>query len=161
MGSRESGVMGEKWDDGKDKPSLIPWVGVEAAVKVAMYGLKKGYKKDSWKFVEGGRERYWEAFLRHTVKVCRGEHIDPESGLPHYWHSLWNLMAVAHFDAEASRVGGQDVLGPEDYAGYSVLVKEDISDEDKILFTKRVPGSVVFVGSDGNGVRNVQPGESE
>jgi hypothetical protein len=98
-----SEVVGEKWDDGKIRFSLVPWKGVEAVGEVAMYGLRKGYKKDSWKFVEGGFERYKDALVRHLVKELVGEHVDPESGLPHLYHVAWNALAVCHFLMEGKQ----------------------------------------------------------
>ena len=63
-----------------------------AAVDVGTYGAAK-YSPDGWLSVPDGKRRYAEAAARHRLKELAGEELDPESGLPHAAHYLWNLLA--------------------------------------------------------------------
>lgn len=87
-----------KQDDGKLKLDLVflgmPCVFI-AMAKVLMFGLQKGYKKDSWKQVSP--ERYWAAFYRHINSHHEGEFLAEDSQLPHLWHALVNLAFLVYF----------------------------------------------------------------
>ena len=63
-----------------------------AVVDVGTYGAAK-YSPDGWLGVPDGKRRYAEAAVRHRLKELAGEELDPESGLPHAAHYLWNLLA--------------------------------------------------------------------
>lgn len=58
------------------------------------------YERDGWR-TQTNQQEVYEAALRHINKYRAGEHLDPESGLPHLFHALWNLNVWAHFEIEA------------------------------------------------------------
>lgn len=79
-----------KADAGKIRPSLVPPEIVTAIAKVREYGCRKYSDPDNWKRVEP--QRYWEAFLRHTLAAWDDyTSVDPESGLMHIEHAATNL----------------------------------------------------------------------
>lgn len=87
-----------KADAGKVKPSLVPMEIVRAIARVREYGCNK-YKetgKDGWMTVE--KERYIDAACRHMMAYLDGEICDPESGLPHIWHTACNLAFIVHME---------------------------------------------------------------
>ena len=59
---------------------------------VYTYGEEK-YARDNW--LKGNN---WSEFngsaLRHLFSFATGEINDPESGLPHLAHAIWNLIAL-------------------------------------------------------------------
>ncbi len=84
-----------KRDQGKPRPSLIPWGGIWAVVEVAESGISKGYVPHSWKDVPDAAARYREALLRHALEYAADpESTDGESGLLHLQHLAWNSLAL-------------------------------------------------------------------
>ena len=78
-----------KADDGKPKLSLVPMKIIFAIEMIRSYGNAKypDGGPDNWKTVSS--DRHYEASLRHTAKAWNDPFaIDPESGLPHYFHKL-------------------------------------------------------------------------
>lgn len=80
---------------------LIPWESIQELASVYEYGAKK-YAANSWREVPKDpttgaepHERYFDAMMRHIVKIQSGEEIDPESGLRHIAHVLWGAVALA------------------------------------------------------------------
>ncbi len=94
-------VPGAKDDDSKPLPALVlggfaralNWV-----VAVGTFGAKK-YSPRGWAKVANGEERYLEAAMRHVMAYLEGEKDDPESGLPHLAHAIWNFLAVCQIQA--------------------------------------------------------------
>lgn len=74
---------GVKFDRGKPRYDLLPFVALEETVKVLTYGATK-YSPDNWRKVE--RWRYVSAAFRHLIALSRGETHDPETGLHHGAH---------------------------------------------------------------------------
>jgi len=66
---------------------------LEALVQVATYGAGK-YSRQGFLQVPNAKVRYLDACMRHLLKYGQGEHLDPESGLPHIDHALWNVAAI-------------------------------------------------------------------
>jgi len=95
-------MKGKKFDSGIDKLdwSLIPWEIIEGLVKVLNYGKVK-YNENpdnpNWKNVDGGKQRYFAAMMRHFMQDKGGEVLDNESGLEHLDHFLFNAIAYVHF----------------------------------------------------------------
>lgn len=92
-----------KADAGKPRLSLVPMQIIWDIAEIREYGCRK-YPTggtDNWKQV--GEDRYWEAAFRHFLN-CIGDHkaVDPESGLPHFWHLLCNLAFIAELEKEKS-----------------------------------------------------------
>lgn len=103
-GDYETEIVGMKNDvkDGKIRWELVPLDLIEWVAKVYTFGATK-YKAYSWQHIgkteDGTNEfqRYKAALLRHLVAHEKGEFLDPESGLPHLAHVLWNAIAMLYF----------------------------------------------------------------
>ena len=65
---------------------------IEAIAAVSAFGATK-YAWNGWLHVPDGLNRYTDALGRHITKEAKGEAVDPDSGLPHPWHLLWNAAA--------------------------------------------------------------------
>lgn len=87
--------FGQKHDHGKPLagtlPQYFPRVLLEVA-KVSTMGAAK-YTRAGWLTVPDGETRYFDASCRHLLASQISEN-DPESGLNHLDHAIWNLMAV-------------------------------------------------------------------
>jgi len=85
---------GAKADAGKPMASLLSSFGLAlmAIAEVSTFGAKK-YTRNGWESVPNGRERYLDAKWRHLLKGNL-EEKDPESGLLHESHELWNCLAA-------------------------------------------------------------------
>lgn len=79
--------------DGKLMWELLPLTIIKEVVKVYTFGAKK-YAPNSWQNLENGYERYKAAMLRHLVAFEEGETHDPESGIHHLAHLIWNGIAM-------------------------------------------------------------------
>ena len=86
---------GIKFDNDKLRYDLIPIYSFEELVKVFTFGSRK-YDDRNW---ERGMAwgRVYAALLRHLTAFWRGEDLDPESGLSHLAHVVWNAMALLEF----------------------------------------------------------------
>jgi hypothetical protein len=64
--------------------------------EVCRYGETK-YER--YNYLKGGKplSEYTDCILRHLVAWQRGEDLDPESGVSHLGHVVWNALALAHF----------------------------------------------------------------
>ena len=91
-----------KNDQGKARPTLLPWPGIRAVLSVLEFGAKK-YAPHSWSTVQP--ERYIEALGRHAIELLERHRTDPngiycldeESGLPTLAHLACNaLFLLAH-----------------------------------------------------------------
>ena len=103
--------LGAKHDQGKllfgcFTQGLAPVI--KGVVAVLTYGAQK-YARDSWKSVPNARQRYYDAFERHINSMNIGETRDFESGLPHIFHAICNLMFVAWFDLKDSEFHSENV----------------------------------------------------
>ena len=70
---------------------------LEALVAVGDFGAQK-YSLHGWESVPDGRRRYYDALWRHILAATR-ETVDPDSGIPHLHHALWNLAAIIEMDS--------------------------------------------------------------
>lgn len=90
---------GKKYDgvgDGSEmklRYDLIPPEIIEELAKVYTYGAKK-YGENQWQYLPAGKDRYFGALMRHMQAHRKGEKVDPESGLLHLSHALWNVGAI-------------------------------------------------------------------
>ena len=93
-------MTGSKFDKEKIQWQLVPWKEIEGLAEVLSYGSIK-YNEDpnnpNWIKVEDGFNRYFGAFMRHLQAYRDGEKIDPESGLEHRKHLLFNAVCLSHF----------------------------------------------------------------
>jgi hypothetical protein len=93
---------GMKFDGGKPQYTLLMRGcpnAIRGVVDVLGFGAKK-YAADSWKQVEGGKDRYRDALYRHLAAIEMGEVTDPESGLPHWHHICCNALFLAELNHE-------------------------------------------------------------
>jgi hypothetical protein len=96
---KSSHEPGSKLDMGKQRAGLV--LGgfqnaLKAVVEVGTFGANK-YTDNGWRSVDGGLKRYEDALWRHLLE--RG--CDEQSGLPHRWHALWNMMALIELDFDS------------------------------------------------------------
>ncbi len=66
---------------------------IEAIAELSAFGAIK-YSWGGFAEVENGPDRYTEAAFRHRLAICKGEELDPESGLPHEVHEVWSKLAA-------------------------------------------------------------------
>lgn len=88
---------GLKFDEHKPRWSLLPKGTVVQIVKVLEFGAAK-YKENNWQHVEGGRQRYYDAMMRHMEAWWNGEKTDPESGHSHLAHAGCCLLFMMWID---------------------------------------------------------------
>jgi len=97
-------VVGAKLDSGKNRLGLVlgdfanaleqvGWIGTGGAAKYTPHG---------WLSVENGQERYTDAMLRHIIKHCKGEKVDPDTKLLHLAHAAWNALALLELELRKS-----------------------------------------------------------
>lgn len=87
---------GAKLDAGKSRLGLVLGGFARALQQVGYvgtYGADK-YSPNGWRSVENGEERYLDALYRHLLADAAGECIDEGSGLTHFSHAAWNILAV-------------------------------------------------------------------
>ena len=74
---------------------LVPFQEMtEAYVRVAEHGA---VKYAAWNWTKGlPRVQIIGSLLRHTFAYLRGQDRDPDSGLLHTDHTLWNAAALVH-----------------------------------------------------------------
>lgn len=84
----------KKFDKDKPRSTLIsPWA-IEVLWKVATKGAGV-HGEYNW-LDDPEWTRLVAAADRHILAIRRGEDIDPESGLPHAGHLMWNAHALLH-----------------------------------------------------------------
>lgn len=82
----------KRFDKGKIRYSLLPWGVVGELVKVYEYGCEK-YERDNWKRGMSW-SRVYDSLMRHLQSFWSGEELDPESGLHHLAHVIWNSVTL-------------------------------------------------------------------
>jgi hypothetical protein len=82
---------GAKLDAGKLKAGVIGDFSraLLTISAVGTFGAEK-YSRGGWLHVDGGIERYTDAMWRHLL----ASGTDDESGLDHFAHFAWNVLAV-------------------------------------------------------------------
>lgn len=99
--------VGLKKDGGKPRWSLLPWRAVAAVVDVLEFGAAK-YKPGNWRHVENGKQRYFDAAMRHLLEyqmareAGRDVHglLDPESKLHVLAHAACDLLFLLALEIE-------------------------------------------------------------
>jgi len=84
-----------RYNDTKDKWSLVDFKALRSMVKVLEYGVGK-YDAHNWKKGLPYTDTM-ESMLRHIYAFLDGEDIDPESGLPHTGHIMCNAMFLSYY----------------------------------------------------------------
>ena len=99
-------MSGTRENQGKPPVNLIlskAWLEI---AKVAEFGAKK-YTPHNYRL--GMRWTFFvDAGMRHLIKYCTGEKTDPESGLSHLAHVVWNFLALLEFEIED--IGENDIF---------------------------------------------------
>lgn len=91
--STEKG-SGARYNDGKPDYSLIPMHLLADTARVFEYGANK-YSRNNWLKSMPWLVPY-ACLLRHAFAWFRGEHLDPESLLPHSAHMACNILMIIH-----------------------------------------------------------------
>ena len=103
----EASQVGLRFNEGKPRWSLVPFLALVPMVRVLEYGSKK-YSDHNWK--RGlFKHEVLECLLRHVFALLEGEDNDKESGQPHIGHILCNAMFYAYFEV----FGGWRAKEPE------------------------------------------------
>lgn len=107
----ETGAAREKL--GRLPYDLVPFQELtEAYVRVAEFGAKK---YAPWNWSKGlSRVQLCCSLLRHVFAFIRGEDRDPESGLMHTDHILWNAVTLSH-NVYWNLADGRRAEPPRDY----------------------------------------------
>lgn len=111
----ESGQNGGlKYDAGKLKAGILADfpLAMKAIAEVGTFGANK-YARNSWQNVDNAIERYNDAMWRHGLTPGN----DDESGLPHYYHQLWNMLAVVELKEREKLTlnsGHKSALSPQE-----------------------------------------------
>lgn len=101
------------FSEGKSGVDQIPSDILLELGDVFMFGIQKGYPRDNWKKGAEWREFYGSA-LRHLYKFWIGEDLDPESGISHLAHAMWNVMCLRYYQKRALGQDTRDVVEKED-----------------------------------------------
>lgn len=89
-------LKGKRYDVGKSRMSLVPFVAIRALGDVYAYGESK---YASWNWTKGMKwSRMSDAMLRHYERFSMGEARDPESGLLHSAHMAWNAIGLLTYE---------------------------------------------------------------
>lgn len=82
-------------DEGKLRVDLVPLEAIYAIAEVMTFGCKK-YAERNW---EKGIKftRIYASALRHLLEWGARRDNDPESGLNHLKHALWNIAALVTY----------------------------------------------------------------
>lgn len=85
---------GLRYNEGKERWSLVDFEALKPMVKVLEFGAKK-YDDHNWKKGLKTTE-ISESLLRHLTAYLNGEDNDKETGLPHTGHIMCNAMFLSH-----------------------------------------------------------------
>lgn len=133
-GGKSPHQPGAKLDQGKVRAGLLFrdfGSALREIAQVTTFGADK-YTPSGWRHVPNGKERYFDAAIRHLL-VSGVEELDAESGLGHLEHAVWNLLAVielnqaekGHEGNIAAKLFADKVLGAVQSMG-GKLKKEDL-----------------------------------
>lgn len=117
--------VGMKYDGGKQLGGLVYQdftKAIKAVNAIGTFGAAK-YKRSSWKHVPDAMVRYSDAGHRHLLDYYDGQKYDPESGLHHYAHYAWNVLAVLQLILEQEPLVNTSI--PYDPKFSSVIFKDD------------------------------------
>jgi hypothetical protein len=89
---------GQKHDDDKPAPELLPPRALLAVSRVLAFGARK-YAPDNWRKVPDGKRRYLAAALRHVLAHMGGEVLDSESSEPHLAHAACCVLFLLELES--------------------------------------------------------------
>lgn len=87
---------GLRYNAGKARLDLVTPSAMLAIAEVASFGAQK-YLPRNWEKGMPYGESY-ASCLRHLFAWWNGEDTDPESGVNHLNHALWNIAALIEFE---------------------------------------------------------------
>jgi hypothetical protein len=117
---------GVKYDKDKLRYDLVPAYPMEQLAEVYTFGARK---YSEWNWVKGIKySRLIAALFRHFWAFVRGEDIDPESGLPHLAHALWNITSLLYFskyrpDLDDRQLVRKESRGPNNSFGPKIQME--------------------------------------
>jgi hypothetical protein len=88
---------GRKDDAGKPRFTLIPRRALGCVLSVLEHGATK-YGAGNWRNVEGWKDRYTDALMRHLLAWRSGERFDEESGEHHLAHAACCVLFLLGFE---------------------------------------------------------------
>ena len=94
---------GKKFDGMKPRWSLLPKNSIMQIIGVLEFGAAK-YAENNWQHVKNGKQRYYDAMMRHIDAWWSGDKKDPESGLSHLAHAGCCLLFLLWFDNETDKL---------------------------------------------------------
>ena len=92
-------IAGIKHDGDKPMWHLLPFDALAYVVRVMSFGAGK-YGPDNWRDLDAPSDRYFSALMRHVAAWRAGEHLDPETGLPHLAHAATNAIFLLWFELQ-------------------------------------------------------------
>lgn len=95
--------VGAKHDQDKLRYDLVPVVAEAEFVGVLTFGADK-YAPNNWKRVDGARDRYVAAALRHISAYRSGFMLDAESNRHHLAHAMCCLAFIIELDIEKKKM---------------------------------------------------------
>ena len=102
------------FSEGKVGVDQLPVEVLQEWASVFTFGEKK-YARDNWKKGTDYHQFYGSA-LRHIFKWWAGEDVDPESGINHIAHALWNLAALRYYQIHGLGTDDRNPLpNPENF----------------------------------------------
>lgn len=93
---------GRKHDQDKPRYDLVPVHAEAEFVDVLTFGANK-YGPENWRQLEGARERYVAAAMRHLAAYRMGETHDVESGKHHLAHAQCCMAFIVELDLEENK----------------------------------------------------------
>ena len=110
--SFEDPKLGRKFDSGKTRYGLLPSKALKEVADVLTVGAKK-YAPENWRYVENGKERYFDAALRHIWQWKDESKTDAETGKHHLAHAICCLMFITDLELQESvALEQQSILTP-------------------------------------------------
>jgi hypothetical protein len=90
-------MNGVKFDQQKERWSLLPDRTIQTVLKVLEHGARK-YAPNNWMHVPNPETRYYDAAMRHLEARKMGQYTDSESKQPHVAHAICCLLFLLWFD---------------------------------------------------------------
>lgn len=97
-------AKGKKFDGDKMEWSLLPFEALTGVVE-RFTGGKRKYSAWNWTTVDNGKERYFNACMRHLMAFWNGDELDDDEQFKdtkrakyHLSAALWNMIALEYLD---------------------------------------------------------------
>ena len=106
--------------EGKYDPTYLFRSAKIAVHHVREYGSKKYVNRDTW--VKTDKKEYIKAAERHLDSINDGEEFAKDSGLPHLWHALCDIM----FAIESEKIKMKKEEDLSNIADFSLTKKAEL-----------------------------------